>query len=86
MKLALVCFGLAIIIAIVNARSSKNPSLSKWEAYKAKHGKKYNSIKEEHIRKLSFLARDAAIDEHNALHDQGKTTWRQGHSHMSDLV
>ena len=85
MKLALVCFGLAIVIAIANARSGKKHS-PKWEAYKAKHGKKYNSIKEEHIRKLSFLARDASIDEHNALHDQGKTTWRQGHSHMSDLV
>lgn len=84
MKFALVCFAVAVVLAIADARSREHSE--KWAQYKSKHGRKFASQKEENARFEKFMERHAKIEDHNKKFEKGLTSWSQAHNHLSDWV
>lgn len=84
MKLALVCFAFAVVLAIADARSKEHSQ--KWAEYKSKHGRKFASQAEESARFQKFLERHTKIEDHNKNFEKGLSSWSQAHNHLSDWV
>ena len=76
-------FYLLLLVATV-ALSAKIPQQSQWEDFKIKFGKSYRSLSHEAERRNIFMSTLNEIEEHNALYEQGLSTYFQGVNFYSD--
>ena len=74
---------LLLLISIVTF-SAGIPHELQWEEFKVKFGKNYRSLSHESERRNIFLSTLNAIEEHNALYEQGLSTYFQGVNFYSD--
>ena len=75
-----VCIALCVVAA--SAAFTELTLDSKFESFKAEHGKTYATAEAEAAAKAAFVANDAIINEHNA---KGLSYWL-GHNEFSDLT
>ncbi|XP_045477243.1 procathepsin L-like [Harmonia axyridis] len=78
--LALICL---VVIGCVNAISDEEV-LQKWESYQVEFGKSYRSPVEARKRLAIFKENLEEIEVHNALFEQGKSTYTKGINQFTD--
>lgn len=80
-------FTLALILAIFNlANANDEENMKSWENFKIKNRKMYKLRKDENKRMRNYLKKQAEIDEHNKLYENGIVSYKQDHNKFSDLV
>merc|ERR1711992_368371 len=73
-----------LFVVTTVAFSAKIPQQSQWEDFKMKFRKNYRSLSHEAERKNIFMSTLNDIEKHNALYEQGLTTYYQGVNFYSD--
>ncbi|XP_046489827.1 protein CTLA-2-alpha-like [Neodiprion pinetum] len=69
-----------------SAISMPGLDLDEWNAFKAKHNKKYETVEEEKKRMTIYLESKEKIAKHNADFEKGITTFKMGINHFADMT
>lgn len=77
---------LAILSVLVVCTWGSSFFDEEWHAWKLKYGKTYVSVEEEESRRKAWEDNLHMVQKHNALADQGLSTFRMAMNHFADLT